>query len=75
MKHNRWKDLRRHYKRREIIIPVSKFYLKHLYWNIKRIIYFFIKFKHKHIWNYNFYCIICRKSKRDLDIERIKLKV
>ena len=74
MKYKKWKELRKDYSRKYIISVVINVYLIHLSWFIKRIGYFFIKFKHNHIWNYNFYCIICRKSKIDIDIERVKLK-
>ncbi len=74
MKYKRWKEIREYNSRRYIIYTLIIFYLRQSFYNTKRVIYFFIKFKHNHIWNTNFYCVICRKSKRDLDIERVKLK-
>ena len=73
MKYHRWKELRKDYSRRFITYNLIKYYLRDLFWRVKGIIYFFIKFKHKHIWN-NGYCVICRKSKVDIDRERIKKK-
>jgi len=64
-----WKETRKWYKRRTIIkmwmfhkLKLFKWYLFHLWFKIT-------KYKHKHIWSINFYCLICRKAKRDIDLD------
>lgn len=41
-------------------LKLLKWYLFHLYFKIS-------KYKHKHIWNMNIRCLICRKDKRYID--------
>ena len=62
-----WKEARENFSRTYIIKYLIYFYLRYSKWILKSLIYYIIKFKHKHIWNINFKCIICKKGKRDID--------
>lgn len=66
-----WKETRKFYSRRAILFYYSKWKLKLLKWYCYRLWYKLTKYEHTHILYSLFECSICRKSKIDIDYERL----
>lgn len=66
-----WKELREYHSRRKILGWILIHYSKITYWFILHLFYKIFKFEHEHKWNVSFFCYICRKAKRDIDLERL----
>ena len=69
-----WKESRKYYNRRYIIKYILYFYLRYLKRYLFHIWYRIAKYNHKHVWNSNFSCQVCRKYKRDIDYEKYHKK-
>ena len=68
-----WKECRKCYTRSYICHCWLIFKLKCLKWFMFHLWYLITKYKHKHVWNINCYCLICKKPLRDIDIDDIAL--
>ena len=75
MNKEKWQEIRKEwgYSRRKIIfILVYHVYLRNFKWYLFHLCYKLIKYNHKHIWGENMRCLICRKTKANIDWERHK---
>jgi hypothetical protein len=72
MNKKEWKEAREGgYSRRKIIYYLSTFYIKSLQWYFYQLWFKLTKYEHKHEWDSDIRCLICRKDKRDIDYERL----
>ena len=72
MKKEVWKELRGlGYKRRFLIKSILVYRTRLFFCYILHLWYKLTKFEHKHRWNDSWFCLVCKKSKRDIDIEML----
>ena len=67
-----WRSAREMYTRSYTIHCLINLKLKILKWYLFHLWYKLTKYTHKHIWNINYKCLICRKTKGDIDWEKYK---
>lgn len=70
----RWREIRNHFSRREILYYWIKYKLKLLKYYVFHLWFKISKYEHKHIFESIFRCSICRKDKLDIDREWLKKK-
>lgn len=69
---NRWKEIRNNFSRSEILYYWTKYKLEQFKLYCFRLWFKFSKYEHKHVFIEILTCSICRKSKMDIDRERLK---
>ena len=68
-----WKEARKYYSVQKIFYYWTRWKLRLLKYYFYHIWYVLTKYKHKHEYNLFIRCLICRKTKRDIDYERYKI--